>query len=50
MRKLEKEKMTEMEEILSNGVKETVSLVNLFSGCVEEEMALYGKKWETCYL
>lgn len=44
MRKLEKDKMTEMEEIISHGVKETGPLVNLFSGSVEEEMALYSKK------
>ncbi|XP_074550950.1 secernin-3 [Halichoeres trimaculatus] len=44
MRKLEKENMTKMEELLSSGVKEAGPLVNLFSGSVKEEMALYSKK------
>ncbi|KAI4805567.1 hypothetical protein KUCAC02_010171 [Chaenocephalus aceratus] len=43
MRRLEKEKMTEMEEILSHGIKEPDLLVNLFPSCVQEEMAVYGK-------
>ncbi|XP_010792820.1 secernin-3 isoform X2 [Notothenia coriiceps] len=43
MRRLEKEKMTEMEEILSHGIKEPDLLVNLFPRCVQEEMAVYGK-------
>ncbi|TKS67205.1 Secernin-3 [Collichthys lucidus] len=43
MRQLEKEKMTEMEEHLSNGVDEPDFLVNLFSACVQEEIAVYSK-------
>lgn len=43
MRQLEKEKMTEMEEHLSNGVDEPDFLVNLFSTCVQEEIAVYSK-------
>ena len=45
MRRLEKEKMTKMEEILSHGIKEPDLLVNLFPSCVQEEMAVYGKSW-----
>ncbi|XP_020490100.1 secernin-3 [Labrus bergylta] len=44
MRKLEKEKMTQMEEILSHGVKEPDLLVNLFSSSVKEELAVYSQK------
>ncbi|XP_037344423.2 secernin-3 [Pungitius pungitius] len=44
MRALEKEKRTEMEEILSNGIKEEDFLANLFSSCVQGEMGLYGKR------
>ncbi|XP_034550131.1 secernin-3 [Notolabrus celidotus] len=43
MRKVEREKMTQMEEILSHGVKETDSLVHLFPGSVKEELAVYSK-------
>ncbi|XP_034041868.1 secernin-3 [Thalassophryne amazonica] len=43
MRQLEKEKVTEMEKILSDGIEEEAFLVNLFSRSVDEEMALYGK-------
>lgn len=50
MRQLEKEKMTQMEEFLSDGVKEPDFLANLFSSSVQEEMAVYNKKWETHYL
>ncbi|CAJ1079409.1 secernin-3 [Xyrichtys novacula] len=44
MRKLEKETMTRMEEVLLHGVKEPDSLVNLFSNSVMEELAVYTKK------
>ncbi|KAM6978696.1 secernin-3 [Tautogolabrus adspersus] len=44
MRKLEKDKMTQMEEILSHGVKEPDLLVNLFSSSVKEELAVYSQK------
>lgn len=44
MRQLEKEKMTQMEEFLSDGVKEPDFLANLFSSSVQEEMAVYNKK------
>ena len=43
MRQLEKEKMTEMEEILSHGIEEPDFLVNLFSNSVQEEMNVYSK-------
>lgn len=43
MRELEKNKMDEMEKILSEGIKEPDYVVNLFSNCVQEEMAVYGK-------
>lgn len=43
MRKLEKEKMTKMEKLLSHGVDEPDLLANLFSSSVKEEMAVYGK-------
>lgn len=43
MRQLEKEKMTKMENILSFGIDEPDLLVNLFSCCVREEMAVYSK-------
>lgn len=46
MRQLEKEKMTKMEEHLSDGVEEPDFLVNLFSESVKEEIAVYGKRWE----
>lgn len=46
MRQLEKEKMAEMEKILSEGIEEPDLLVNLFSGSVHQEMATYSKKWE----
>ncbi|XP_068428444.1 secernin-3 [Clinocottus analis] len=41
MRKLEKEKMIEMEQILSNGIDEPDLLADLFTRSVREEMALY---------
>ncbi|XP_041662815.1 secernin-3 [Cheilinus undulatus] len=44
MRKLENEKMTQMEEILSHGFQEPESLVNLYSSCVKEELEMYSKK------
>uniref|UniRef100_A0A8C3ARL8 Secernin 3 n=1 Tax=Cyclopterus lumpus TaxID=8103 RepID=A0A8C3ARL8_CYCLU len=43
MRKLEKDKMTEMEKILSNGIEEPDLLADLFTRSVREEMAVYGK-------
>lgn len=43
MRRLEKEKVTQMEEFLSRGVDKPDLLVNLFTSCVQEEMAVYGK-------
>lgn len=43
MRQLEKEKIEQMEEILSHGVKEPDRLVNLFSNSVQEEMNVYSK-------
>lgn len=44
MRQLEKEKMAEMEKILSEGIEEPDFLVNLFSTSVHEELATYSKK------
>lgn len=41
MRQLEKTKMTEMEQILSQGIEEPDFLVDLFSASVKEEMAAY---------
>lgn len=43
MRLLEEEKLKGMEEFLSHGVDKPDLLVNLFTSCVEEEMAVYGK-------
>lgn len=43
MRELEKNKMDQMEKILSDGVKEPDYLINLFSNCIQEEMSVYGK-------
>ncbi|XP_071330974.1 secernin-3 [Trachinotus anak] len=43
MRQLEKEKMTEMEKCLSEGVEEPDFLANLFPDSVKEEMAAYSK-------
>ncbi|XP_044071623.1 secernin-3 [Siniperca chuatsi] len=43
MRQLEKEKMTQMEEVLSHGIEEPDFLVNLFSSSVKAEMAVYSK-------
>ncbi|XP_071388052.1 secernin-3 [Centroberyx affinis] len=43
MRQLEKEKMAEMENLLSDGVQDSALLENLFSDSVEEEMSVYGK-------
>lgn len=43
MRELEKEKMEQMEKILSEGIKKPDYLVNLFSNCVQDEMDIYGK-------
>lgn len=43
MRQLEKDKMTEMETILSHGIEEPDFLANLFTSSVQEEMAAYGK-------
>lgn len=43
MRSLEKQKMAQMEELLSHGVEEPDFLVNLFSGSVKEEVAVYSK-------
>ncbi|KAM8856068.1 secernin-3 isoform 1-T2 [Spinachia spinachia] len=43
MRELEKEKRTQMEEIISNGIVEQDFLADLFSSCVQGEMGLYGK-------
>lgn len=47
MRKLEKETVSKMEQLLSGGVDEPDLLVNLFLGSVQEEMCLYGTKWIT---
>lgn len=44
MRQLEKEKVAEMEKILSEGIEEPDFLVNLFSTSVHEELATYSKK------
>ncbi|XP_076603011.1 secernin-3 [Chaetodon auriga] len=43
MRLLEKQKMAQMEELLSHGVEEPDLLVNLFSSSVKEEVAVYSK-------
>ncbi|XP_070831795.1 secernin-3 [Chaetodon trifascialis] len=43
MRSLEKQKMAQMEELLSHGVEEPDFLVNLFSSSVKEEVAVYSK-------
>ncbi|KAM6955611.1 secernin-3 [Lycodopsis pacificus] len=43
LRKLEKEKMTQMEKNLSNVIMDPDFLADLFSSCVREEMAMYGK-------
>ncbi|XP_068602115.1 secernin-3 [Brachionichthys hirsutus] len=43
MRKLEAEKMSQMEAFLSHGVEEPDLLVTLFSGAVREEMAMYSQ-------
>lgn len=43
MRSLEKQKMAQMEELLSHGVEEPDFLVNLFSSTVKEEVAVYSK-------
>lgn len=48
MRELEKDKMTKMEKILSDGVDEPDYLANLFSSSVQEEMATYSKRWDAC--
>lgn len=42
MRQLEKASMEKMEEILSSGVKNADELVDLFSSCVQKEIAVYG--------
>ncbi|XP_035507127.1 secernin-3 [Scophthalmus maximus] len=44
MRQLEKEKMTQMEKILSSGIEQPDYLANLFSSSVQEEMAVYSKR------
>ncbi|XP_035263075.1 secernin-3-like isoform X1 [Anguilla anguilla] len=43
MRKLEEEKMAEMEQLLSGGVEDSSVLVHLFSRATEEEINVYGK-------
>lgn len=43
LEQLEKEKMEEMEEILSHGIEQPDLFANLFSSCVQEEMDAYGK-------
>lgn len=47
MRQLEREKLKQMEQILSRGVEEPNLLVNLFPSCVQEEMNLYSKTPKT---
>lgn len=44
MRELEKDKMKEMEKILSDGVDEPDLLANLFSISVQQEMSTYSKR------
>ncbi|XP_035267303.1 secernin-3 [Anguilla rostrata] len=41
MRKLEKEKMAEMEKLLSGGVEDSTLVVHLFSNTIEEELNVY---------
>nr|XP_019945717.1 PREDICTED: secernin-3 [Paralichthys olivaceus]XP_019945718.1 PREDICTED: secernin-3 [Paralichthys olivaceus] len=43
MRQLEKENISRMEKILSNGVEQPDYFANLFPNSVQEEMALYSK-------
>nr|XP_046260108.1 secernin-3 [Scatophagus argus] len=43
MRQLEKERMPEMEKLLTQGAEIPDLLVNLFSKCVKEEIAVYSK-------
>ncbi|CAL1582311.1 unnamed protein product [Knipowitschia caucasica] len=43
MRGLEQNKIDQMEKIVSEGITEPDYLVNLFSNCVQEEMAIYEK-------
>ncbi|KAJ0005649.1 hypothetical protein NQD34_015543 [Periophthalmus magnuspinnatus] len=43
MRGLEKNKIDQMDKIVSEGITEPDYLVNLFSNCVQEEMAIYEK-------
>ncbi|XP_057707415.1 secernin-3 isoform X2 [Corythoichthys intestinalis] len=43
MRKLENERMRQMEEILGHGVKQPDTLLDLFSGSVQDELQLYSK-------
>lgn len=47
MRQLEKKSLTEMEEILSNGIDQPDFLVDLFPSCVQKEVDFYSKnfKW-----
>ncbi|XP_029936144.1 secernin-3 [Myripristis murdjan] len=43
MRHLEKEKMDEMEKLLSFGIQDSTLLENLFFDSVQEELSVYGK-------
>ncbi|XP_061092594.1 secernin-3-like isoform X1 [Conger conger] len=43
MRKLEKDKMAEMEKHLSSGLEDSTSVVHLFSKTIEEELKVYSK-------
>lgn len=41
IKKLEKEKLSEMEHILQSGYLDVDKVVHLFSNCTEEEIAAY---------
>lgn len=43
MRQLEKEKMAQMEGLLTHGIEEPDIWADLFSSSVKEEMAVYNK-------
>uniref|UniRef100_A0A3P8Z4K2 Secernin 3 n=1 Tax=Esox lucius TaxID=8010 RepID=A0A3P8Z4K2_ESOLU len=44
MREFEKEKMAEMEKLLSSGIEDPTSVVHLFSDSVQQEISVYSKK------
>uniref|UniRef100_A0A3P8V685 Secernin 3 n=1 Tax=Cynoglossus semilaevis TaxID=244447 RepID=A0A3P8V685_CYNSE len=46
MRQLEKKSLTEMEEILSNGIDQPDFLVDLFPSCVQKEVDFYSKNFK----